>query len=49
MISDVVGIVEQQVLVRSSFFYGHCLSSFAGAVVNMRAARGADPRTVLLD
>ena len=49
MITDVVAIVEQQVLVRSGFFYGHCLSSFAGAVVNMRAGRGADPRTGLLD
>lgn len=49
MITDVVAMVEQQVLVRSGFFYGHRLSSLAGAVVNMRAGRGADPRTVLLD
>lgn len=49
MITDVMAMVEQQVLVRSGFFYGHRLSSFAGAVVNMRAGCGADPRTVLLD
>ena len=49
MITDVVAFVEQEVLVRSSFFYGHCMSSFAGAIVNMRAGRGADPRTMLLD
>jgi len=49
MITDVMAIVEQQLLVRSGFFYGHGLSSFAGAVLNMRAARGVDPRTALLD
>ncbi|KAH9058099.1 hypothetical protein EDB87DRAFT_1564371 [Lactarius vividus] len=49
MITDVMAIVEQQLLVRSSFFYGHGLSSFAGAISNMRAGRGADPRTTLLD
>jgi hypothetical protein len=49
MITDVVAIVEQQVLVRGGYFYGHCLSSFAGAIVNMRAAHGADPRTALMD
>jgi hypothetical protein len=48
MLSDVMGLVEQQVLVHSGFFHGSGLSSFAGSVVNMRAARGADPRTVLL-
>jgi len=49
MVTDLVAMVEQQVLVCSYFFYGHCLSSFAGVVVNMRAGRGADPRTMLLD
>jgi hypothetical protein len=47
--SDVRAIVEQQVLVHSGFFYGRGLSSFAGSVVNMRAARGADPRTMILE
>ncbi|KAH8991444.1 hypothetical protein EDB86DRAFT_3235240 [Lactarius hatsudake] len=49
MITDLMALVEQQLLVRSSFFYGHCMSSFSGAIVNMRAGRGADPRTMHLD
>ena len=49
MISDVRAIVEQAVLFHSAFFYGHALSSLAGVITNMRAARGADPRTMLLD
>ena len=49
VISDVIAVIEQQMLARSSYFYGHCLSSFAGAIVNMRAAHGADPRTAFLD
>ena len=49
MLSDGRAIVEQQVLVHSGFFYGRGLSSFAGSVVNMRAARGADPRTIILE
>ncbi|KAH9021768.1 hypothetical protein EDB84DRAFT_1565207 [Lactarius hengduanensis] len=49
MITDLVAIVEQQLLVRSSFFYGHGLSSFAGAIMNMRVGRGADPRAAMLD
>ncbi|KAI9450463.1 hypothetical protein BJY52DRAFT_176517 [Lactarius psammicola] len=49
MITDVLALVEQQLLVRAGFFYGHGLSSFSGAILNMRAARGVDPRTALLD
>ncbi|KAH9173199.1 hypothetical protein EDB89DRAFT_2068949 [Lactarius sanguifluus] len=49
MFTDVMGVLEQQVLVRGGFFYGPGLSSFAGSVVNMRAARCADPRTMVLD
>ena len=30
MITDVMALVEQQVLVHSDYFYGHCLSSFSG-------------------
>ena len=48
LISDVIAVIEQQMLVRGGYFYGHCLSSFAGAIVNMRAAHGADPRTAHL-
>ncbi|KAI9450405.1 hypothetical protein BJY52DRAFT_1227242 [Lactarius psammicola] len=49
MITDLMAFVEQQLLVHSSYFYGHCMSSFSGVIANMRAARGADPRTMLLD
>ena len=49
MITDVMAFVEQQVLVRSGFFYGHCLSSFSGVIMNMRAGYGADLRSMLLD
>ena len=49
MITDVMALVEQQVLARSGYFYGHSWSSFSGVIVNMRAGRGADPRTMLLD
>ncbi|KAF8266931.1 hypothetical protein EI94DRAFT_1583000 [Lactarius quietus] len=49
MFMDLMAIVELQLLVRSGYFYGHCMSSFAGVVMNMRAGRGADPRTTLLD
>jgi len=49
MITDVRAIVEQAVLMHSAYFYGHAISSLAGVITNLRAARGADPRTVLLD
>ncbi|KAH9058115.1 hypothetical protein EDB87DRAFT_952861 [Lactarius vividus] len=49
MLTDVMGVVEQQVLVRGGFFSGRGFSSFAGSVVNMRASRCADPRTMILD
>jgi hypothetical protein len=49
MITDLRAIVEQAVLVHCAFFYGHAMSSLAGVVTNMRAARGADPRTMVLD
>ncbi|TDL17252.1 hypothetical protein BD410DRAFT_794558 [Rickenella mellea] len=47
--TDVLGLVEQAVLSRASYFYAHALSSVAGGVVNLRDARGADPRTYLVD
>ncbi|KAI0029476.1 hypothetical protein K488DRAFT_56240 [Vararia minispora EC-137] len=40
------GVVEQSILAHSAFFTGSSLSSVAGGIVNMRAARGADWRTV---
>ncbi|KAI0257124.1 hypothetical protein BJV78DRAFT_12780 [Lactifluus subvellereus] len=49
MITDVLALVEQRLLVHSVFFYGHAMSSLAGVITNMRAARGADPRTMLID
>ncbi|KAI9444791.1 hypothetical protein H4582DRAFT_2108601 [Lactarius indigo] len=49
MFTDVLALVEQQLLAHSAFFYGHGMSSLAGVIMNLRAARGADPRTMLLD
>jgi hypothetical protein len=49
MFTDVLALIEQSLAMESSYFYGHALSSFAGGVLNMRAARGADPRTILID
>ena len=49
MLTDVRALVEQSVLAHSAYFYGQTMSSFAGRVANLRAARGADPRTALLD
>jgi len=49
IITDVMALVEQSVLFHSAFFYGHAMSSLAGVITNMRAARGADPRTMSLD
>jgi hypothetical protein len=49
MLMDVRAIVEQAMLAHSGFFYGHAMSSLAGVVSNMRAARGADPRTMVID
>lgn len=49
LLTDVLGIVEQELLARASFFYAHALSSVAGGVINLRAANGADPRTAQID
>jgi hypothetical protein len=49
IITDVLSILEQATLSHAAYFYAHSMSSVAGGVVNMRAARGADPRTALLD
>ena len=49
MFTDVRALVEQSLLAHSAYFYGRKMSSFAGRVANLRAARGADRRTALLD
>lgn len=49
LLTDVLGIVEQDLLARAAFFYAHALSSVAGGVINIRAASGADPRTAQVD
>ncbi|CED85562.1 hypothetical protein [Phaffia rhodozyma] len=47
--TDVLGVLEQTMLARGSFFYGHALSSVAGGAVNHRATLGKDPRTTVID
>ena len=49
LLTDVRAVVEQSLLAHSAYFYGHFMSSFAGAIVNKRAALGADRRTSFLD
>lgn len=49
MLTDVRAVVEQSMLAHSAYFYGHLMSSFAGAIVNKRSGLGADRRTAVLD
>jgi hypothetical protein len=49
LLTDVLGLVEQDLLSRGAFFYAHALSSLGGGVVNLRAANGADARTAVID
>jgi len=49
MLTDVRALVEQSLLAHSAYFCGSDLSSFAGRVANLRAMRGADRRTAILD
>jgi hypothetical protein len=49
LVTDVLAVLEQVVMSRGAFFYGHAMSSVAGGVVNMRGARGMDPRLTLID
>ncbi|KAI0314068.1 hypothetical protein OF83DRAFT_1285805 [Amylostereum chailletii] len=49
MLTDVRALLEQALLAHSAYFYAHAMSSVAGGIVNMRAAHGADPRTLLID
>jgi len=49
LLTDVVGVLEQYVLSRAYYFYAHGMSSVAGGAANLRAMRGADPRTMFID
>ncbi|KAK0195014.1 hypothetical protein F5146DRAFT_922886 [Armillaria mellea] len=49
MVTDFRGLVEQIVLSRAAYFYGHVMSSVVGGVMNLRGKRGADPRTTDVD
>ncbi|PBK95438.1 hypothetical protein ARMGADRAFT_926365 [Armillaria gallica] len=49
MITDFRGLVEQIVLSRAAYFYGHMMSSVVGGVMNLRGKRGVDPRTTDVD
>jgi hypothetical protein len=49
MITDVLALVEQALMGKAYYFYAHAMSSVAGGAVNMRAARGADERSTLID
>ncbi|KAI0036562.1 hypothetical protein K488DRAFT_82003 [Vararia minispora EC-137] len=49
MFGDLRAQVEQEVATHAAFFYGHSMSSVAGGVANLRAARGQDPRTCYVD
>lgn len=45
MISDILAILEQNLASHAAYFYAQSVSSVAGGVVNMRAARGFNVRT----
>jgi hypothetical protein len=49
LFGDLRAQVEQEVATHAAFFYGHSMSSVAGGVANLRAARGQDPRTCYVD
>ena len=49
LVTDVLAIVEQVIMSHAAYFYAHAMSSVAGGVVNMRGARGIDPRLTLID
>jgi hypothetical protein len=48
LLTDVVALVDQAVLVNAVFLHATGLSSLTGGVINMRAVRGADPRTAVV-
>lgn len=47
--TDVLALLEQSIMAHAAYFYAHAMSSVAGGVVNMRGARGLDPRLTLID
>lgn len=47
--TDVLALVEQQIMARAAVFFGQARSSVVGGVLNLRGVRGMDPRTTLLD
>ncbi|KAL7412006.1 hypothetical protein BDY24DRAFT_342213 [Mrakia frigida] len=47
--TDVLGVMEQTLLARAGYFYGHALSSVAGGAVNHRGSLNKDPRTTKID
>ena len=49
MLTDVRAIVEQELLSHSAFFTGTHVSSVSGGILNMRAAHGADRRSIAMD
>ncbi|KZV59839.1 hypothetical protein PENSPDRAFT_594814 [Peniophora sp. CONT] len=49
MLTDVRAIVEQELLSHSAFFTGTHISSVSGGILNMRAAHGADRRSIAMD
>ena len=48
-VTDIMGLVEQEFLSHSSYFYGSEKSSFTGGIINKRAASGTDLRTYMVD
>lgn len=48
LLTDVVALIDQAALAHAEFFFATGLSSLTGGVINMRAARGADPRTAVV-
>jgi hypothetical protein len=47
--TDVLALVEQEIMARSAFFFAFAYSSVSGGVVNLRSVRGMDPRTMMLE
>lgn len=45
VLTDLLGLIDQALLSRGSYFYGTYVSSLTGGVINGRAALGLDPRT----
>ena len=49
LVTDVLALLEQNVMSHAAYFYAHAMSSVAGGVINLRAAGGMDPRLALID